>query len=293
MSGDRPVTDLGAERDIDLRRWKDAAFAYAWIAVAGLVIGVVIGSLYSLSGGVSYSASSLIARGQAFNPGGTTPVESYLSSPQAIEAYATEPTTLQTVAAQIGMPAGELSGHITTATVGATGTASATNTNSILIQITVTLNKPKRAEDAANALAQIIKSLTTTSYVKASLAIYQRRAASFSSRIDALTEQIKVLKTVLAKSKLSPLDELPLVSELEDAQAALGQTLDSQTTNQQQLILAQDVEQTKVIQKAARAQKSEARSRRNSVIFGGLIGLLLGAIAATAYGLRVARPKRA
>ncbi|HWE82598.1 MAG TPA: hypothetical protein VG265_13190 [Gaiellaceae bacterium] len=286
------VHDPGAEREIDLKKWRDAAFSYWWVAAAGLVAGIVLGSLYSLSGGTSYSASALIARGQAFNPGGTTSVLGYLSSPAAIQAYATEPTTIDIVAARTGITPGQLAGHVSTSTVGDTGTAaaSATNTNSILIQISVTLNKPKKAEDAANAFASIITKLTTSSYVTASLAIYQRRDASFTSRIKSLTQQIASLNDVLAHTKLAPLDKLVLVSEQEQAQASLGQTLDSQSTNQQQLILARDVEQTKLIQQATRAQKSQARSRRNSVLFGALIGLLLGVIVAVYLGLRGPRP---
>jgi uncharacterized protein involved in exopolysaccharide biosynthesis len=287
------AVDPGVERDIDLRRWKDAAVAYWWVAAAGLVAGIVIGSVYSLSGGSSYSASALIARGQAFNPGGNTPVLSYLSSPDAIESYATEPSTLQVVAAKAGLTVNELSGHVTTSTVGQTGTASQTNTNSILIQITVTLNKAKKAEDAANAFADVVTQLTTSDYVRSSLAIYEQRDASFKSRITALKQQIASLQEVLKGSTLTPLNKLVLVSELEQAQASLGQTLDSQTTNEQDLILARDVEQTKVIQKATRAQKSVARSRRNSVLFGGLIGLLIGVAAALVYGLRARRPSPA
>ena len=73
------------------------------------------------------------------------------------------------------MSAGELSGHVTGSTVDqGSGTASTADTNSILVQITVTLNKPKRAEDAANAIAAIIKRVTTSNYVRQSIAIYAR-----------------------------------------------------------------------------------------------------------------------
>ena len=51
------------------------------------------------------------------------------------------------------------------------------------------------------------------------------------------------------------------------------------SNNQQLLALAQNVEQSKVIT-PARAVKTTARSRRNSVVVGGLIGLLLGIVAA-------------
>jgi uncharacterized protein involved in exopolysaccharide biosynthesis len=290
MTGDQVSTDPGAEREIDLRGWLDAFLSRWWIAAVGLVAGIVVGALYSLSGGSSYTASALIARGQAFNPGGTTPVLSYLSSPDAIQSYVTEPATLQAVAARIGLAPRELSGHVTTSTVGQTGTASQTNTNSILIQITVALHKAKKAEDAANAFAALITQLTTSDYVRASLGVYEQRDASFKARITSLKQQIASLDAVLQHSSLTPLNKLVLVSELEQAQASLGSTLDSQTTNEQNLILARDVERTKVIQLATRAQKSVARSRRNSIIFGALIGLLIGALVALVVGLRAARP---
>ena len=105
---DRPP---GLARGATLSRW--------WIAVAGLVIGAIVGGVYALGGaGSTYTATALIARGQAFSPGGNTPVLSYLSSPAAIEALATsEPAALKYAAAKAGMSVGELRGHVTTSTV--------------------------------------------------------------------------------------------------------------------------------------------------------------------------------
>ena len=88
MTGDQMVTDPGAEREIDLRKWVDALVSRWWIAVIGLVIGVVIGAIYSLSGGSTYTATALIARGQAFSPGGTSsPARS--SPPSAVPGRTT------------------------------------------------------------------------------------------------------------------------------------------------------------------------------------------------------------
>ncbi len=68
--------------------------------------------------------------------------------------------------------------------------------------------------------------------------------------------------------------------------AALGravqeqrQVITDQTQNEQLLTLAQTVEQSQVIT-PARATKTTARSRRNSVLVGALIGLVLGILAA-------------
>jgi uncharacterized protein involved in exopolysaccharide biosynthesis len=290
MTGDQNAADLDAEREVDLRGWWKAFRSRWWIALIGLGIGILIGAVYSLNGGTSYTADALIARGQAFNPGGNTTVLSYLSSPAAIQAFATSEAALRYAAAKAGMSVGELRGHVRTSTVGDTGTSSQTNTNSVLVQLTVVSNKPKRAQDAANALAELVKKQTTSHYVTQSIAIYEERLASFAVRLSTLKTRIKALNTALeSSSSLSPLDKLVVASELDSAQAALGQTLDSQTTTQQLLTLAQEVEQTQIVQ-LAKSQKSTARSRRNSVLFGGLIGLLAGSIVALIVGLRAARP---
>ncbi len=131
---------------------------------------------------------------------------------------------------------------MTTSTVGETGTASQTNTNSILILITVTLNKAKRAEDAANAFAEVIQGADD---VELRTCVARRSTSSetpASRPGSAPSRGRSSLDAVLARSTLKPLDKLVLVSELEQAQASLGQTIDSQTTNQQDLILARDVE---------------------------------------------------
>jgi len=58
-----------------------------------------------------------------------------------------------------------------------------------------------------------------------------------------------------------------------------SQVVDQLAQYQQLLALAKNVEQSKVLT-AARATKTTARSRRNSVLVGALIGLLLGILAA-------------
>jgi uncharacterized protein involved in exopolysaccharide biosynthesis len=290
MSGDKPAAvDLGAEREIDLRRWLDAFVSRWWIAVVGLVIGAIVGGVYSLSGGSSYVAAATIARGEAFSPSGASLVQGYITSPSQLSNLVTAPVNLQKVAAQIGVPWTALRGHVSASTITSSGTASPTNTNSTIVLITVTLPKPRKAEEAANALAGVIKEQTTTRYVRQSIKAYQTKLANYAARVLALRAEIASLNRVLAKpGGLSPLDQLVLSTQLQGAQAALGQTLDSQTTAQQQLILAQDVSTTQIIPPPARAVKTVARSRRNSVVFGALIGLIIGSIVALVVGLRSA-----
>ncbi len=136
----------------------------------------------------------------------------------------------------------------------------------------------------------MVQGATKSNYVTASLATYEHRDASFKARIAALKRQIQALNAVLAHSTLKPLDKLVLVSELEQAQATLGQTIDSQTTNQQDLILARDVETTQIVPPPPKALKTTLRTPRNAVLFGAVIGFLIGALVALVVGLRAARP---
>jgi capsular polysaccharide biosynthesis protein len=282
------VTDTGAEREIDLLGLGRSLVLRWWILAAGLVVGVLFGALYSLSGGRTYTATALIAPGQAFNPSGSTPVLTYLTSESAISELATQTATLAEVAAKTGIGIGQLRGQVRISAVNqATGTTS--NRNAVLVDVTVRQSKPKRAEDAANALASVIQEKTTSHYVKQSFAIYEQRLANFKARVTTLDRRIATLNEVLAKSTgLQPFDKLVLVSELDQAEAALGSTLDSQTSTQQQLTLAQSVEQTQVIQQA-KAQKTAARSRRTSILVGALIGLIAGAIVAIVIDARARR----
>ena len=64
-----PRTDELAEREVDLARWRRALVALWWLPVAGLVLGAIVGVLFSFRGGTSYKASALISLGQPVSPG--------------------------------------------------------------------------------------------------------------------------------------------------------------------------------------------------------------------------------
>jgi uncharacterized protein involved in exopolysaccharide biosynthesis len=293
MTGDQGATDLGAEREIDLRGWWEALRSRWWIAGIGLLIGIVIGALYSLSGGSSYTATALIAPGQIFNPNGSTPVLTYLTNQSAITTFVNQTGVVDAAAARAHMSPGQLRGHISVTSVNdvqGSGSSSSNSASNRIVDITVTSTKPKHAEDAANALANAYKSETPV-YVKESISAYQTLIRNFRSRESTLNAKIAGLNAVLygATGKtLAPLDKLVLQSDLDTAEATLGSTVNQLTTTQQALTLAQSIETTQIITKA-KASKTTARSRRNSVLFGGLIGLIAGAIVAMAVGLRARR----
>ena len=288
-TGNAPAPDLDAEREIDLRRVWDGIRRQWWIVAVGVAAGVLVGALYSVSGGSQYEATATIAPGQAFNPGGNNAVLTYLTNQTAVNQIATSESTIQEAAAKIGIPSGQLRGRVSTEGINEGGVSAA---RALLIEIKVRLAKKKRAEDAANAIAEIVRRTTTSRYVRQSLAIYSTRIANFKSRLDTLQRRIDVLDKALRQPGLSLNESLLLAIQLDQAQATQGQTIDSMTTAQQQLILAQDVERTQIIQEA-RASKTTARSRRTSIIVGAVIGLIAGLLAAIVVDRRANRPRTA
>ena len=83
------------------------------------------------------------------------------------------------------MSVGELRGHVNTSTV-ETGVGSAASRAAVLIKITAQLDRAKRAEDAANALAEIVKRETNSIYVIRHIATYQSRIKNYTNQIAVL-----------------------------------------------------------------------------------------------------------
>jgi hypothetical protein len=288
------ATDLGAEREIDLASVWRGIVARWWIVAAGLVAGAIVGVLVSLGGSTGYTASVLLAPGQAFSPNGSTNVLTYLTSQRAILDLVTAESALQAAATKSGLSPGELRGNVFIQTPSSTaGTPEAIGRG--LIEITVAARKPKRAEDAANALGAIVQRQTTSTYVLKSIAIYKTRLANYARRITTLQQRIDALTKTLNDPSVSlqPLDRLVLVSELDQVQAAQGSLLDNQTLAEQQLTLAQEVELTQRIGGPAVAVKDKAHSSRNATVIGAMIGLILGAIAAIVVDARARRARPA
>jgi uncharacterized protein involved in exopolysaccharide biosynthesis len=290
MTAMPPAADLEAEREIDLSRWRDAVVRQWWVVVAGLVAGIVVGAVYSLSGGSVHKASVLIAPGQPFTPNGS-PVLSYQSSPRSINEIVTSQSALERAAAKAHMPINELRGNVSTQTV-STGLGSTASRGSVLIRVTVQGHKAKRVEDAANALGVIVVRDTTGPYVRKSIQSYQNQIARLTRRLAAVEVLIQSYAQALESEDLSPLDKLVLVNQYDAAIARQGNLNDGISTTQQALSLAQNVEIAQIITPAA-AEKTTARSRRNSILIGALIGLIVGVLVAIVLDWRAGRARSA
>jgi capsular polysaccharide biosynthesis protein len=278
MTAPRPTRDLDAEREVDLARWRKSLVNLWWIPVAGLVLGTIVGLLYSFRGGSTYKASALISLGQPTSPGGAL-VNSYGTNPRAVSQITSSAAVQAQAASRADMHASALRGHVSVAQVGsATGTGATRATP--LISLTVTGSHPVNVSAAANVLANVVVQKTTASYVGVKIHTFQTTLRSVNGQLISINTRLRALTQALkAAGNLDPLQKLVIVSEEDNAEARQGNLIAQQEALQQQLAFAQEVESAKVVV-PAKATKSTARSRNTSLVVGALIGLILGAIVA-------------
>lgn len=278
MPTDAP--DLDAEQDVDLRRHWDTITRHWWIVLAGLAAGLVVGYLISLSGAQVYKAKAVVYLGQPLSQGGVQ-VQSQATNPSTVKEIVTAESTIQRVARDSGLRPGQLRGHISTQAV--SGNISRLGQNP-LVAITVTGHARRPVARATNDLARtVVFSDALAGYSKTKIQNLQLLVDQEKATLSTLNANLKAQQEALKNSSgLSTSERLIALGQLNGLQAQLLTTTDQLTGNQQNLALAKDVE-APVITTLAAATKTTARSRRNTVLVAGLIGLILGIVAALLY----------
>jgi uncharacterized protein involved in exopolysaccharide biosynthesis len=270
--------ELDAEREVDLARWRRAVVSLWWLPVAGLVLGAIVGVLYSFRGGANYKASALISLGQPTSPGGVL-VNGFGTNPRAVSQIVSSAAAQEEAANRADMRPSALRGHVSVAQVGTvTGAGAARATP--LISLTVVGSRPSTTSAAANALAKIVVRQTTAGYVGVKIRTFETTLGQVNKQIASVNNRLAVITSAArAARNLDPLQQLVVVSQQDNAETKLGNLIQQQEALQQQLAFAKEVESAKIVEPAKSVQ-STARSRRNSMLVGALIGLILGAIAA-------------
>lgn len=284
-----PQSGIDAEREIDLARWRAALTRLWWLVAAGLVLGGIVGFLFSFGSGSVYKASSLISLGSPVSPGGVV-LQGFGQNPRAVSEITSSAAAQDAAAHAAGMEPGALRGNVSIATV---GTATAAGVRAApLISLTVQGKVARKIAKAANALSAIVIAKTTAPYVGTKIKTYEEVLATTDTQLASLSNRLGQLNHALQVSHLTPLNELVLVSQIDNSVQRQGNLLDEKATTQQQLAFSRNVESAKVITEAV-AVKSTARSRRTSALIAALIGLIIGAIAAIVVDGRSKRPATA
>jgi uncharacterized protein involved in exopolysaccharide biosynthesis len=288
-----PPADLDAEQEVDFSRYWRLIAARWWLPVAVLIAGLVIGYVVSLgTSGTTYEAKAQVYLGQPFAPGSSEPVTSAATTLGLVTNLITSAATIRSVAARVGLKPARLSRGITTEPV--LGSKTSTGPPS-LMTITVTGAPPKKIAAAANRLAAIVIDFVSgytdlkIGKLKERLTLDAKRIASYNDRLAiAQRQQAQIFadKTLAATERLLLLANIN--TTLTFVESRLSNLEPARLSEQQFLSLAEDVEHARVISPAV-ATKAAGPSSRTGAAIGGLIGLIVGILAALLWDPVAAR----
>jgi hypothetical protein len=283
----RPAeTDVDAEQEVDFGRYWRAIAARWWLPVGGLVVGLVIGYLVALGTHSStYKATAQVYLGQPLAPGGAAPVGSAPTSLGLVSNFVTAESTIKKVAGQVGLKPARLRGRVTTKPI--TGiTGAKVGTPAPLLAITVTGSPPAKVAAAANALGNLVIRQVAP-YQTAKIQSLRDQLAYDDAQLEAIANRLKAAQAlqaqILKDTTISATDKLVALA---NQNSVITQALQQQNTISldrftvtQQLSLAEDVEAGRIVSQAAATRTAGANSRTGAAI-GGLIGLIVGILAA-------------
>ena len=275
--------DPDAEREVDLRSaWKRITARW-WLPVAGLVIGAVLGVLVSVGGGEVFRATTLLYLGQPFTTSGGGQILSIATNPKTVNRIIHSEAALQRAATVSGLTVGQLRGNVSSAAIVTTGQG---KNVSPLVEITVEAPTGSQASKASNSLANSVVVVVSV-YVNQKIKLLNEQIVASKNELKAIDARVsaavKQQEAILADKSLSSIEKLTAVSisnnTISFSEQRRGTVQQELYQNQQLLSLAENVEVSKIVQPGV-ASKTTATSRRNAAAIGGLIGLLLGALAA-------------
>jgi uncharacterized protein involved in exopolysaccharide biosynthesis len=273
--------DFAEEDEVDLGRYWRPIAARWWLLLAGVVVGAVLGYLVSLSSGSVWQAKSTLYLGNPLSVGGSSVVTGLAQNPRTVGELIHSESAILAAAARCGVHPGDFRNGISTKTVSG-GKAAAKTAGTSLVEIQVQAGGPRKAACPANVLTQRVVN-TISPYVKKKVTTYETRLKTQTEAIASLTTVIRTQTAAIKNAAgLSALDQLVLINQLNNSVQQKAQLVDEQSDTQQLLALAKDVESPKIVAAAA-ARKTTARSPRNAMLVGAIIGLLVGLILALVW----------
>lgn len=290
-----PPVDPAAEQEVDFGRYWRLIAARWWLPVAGLVVGLIIGYLVALgTSSQTYKATALVYLGQPLAPDGAAPVSSAPTTLGLVSNLVTSAATVRDAAGKSGLKPGRLSGHITTKPVLGI-TAGKVGTPAPLLAITVTGTPPRKIADAANHLAQAAVD-SVSGYSKVKIAKLQEQIDFDNKSIARNNDRFAIAQqqqqAILDDKSLSSTEKLLLLANINTTlvtvEQRLGQLETDRLSAQQFLSLAQNVEKAGIRSPAVSVKTAGANSRTGAAV-GGLIGLIIGILAALLWEPLVGR----
>jgi uncharacterized protein involved in exopolysaccharide biosynthesis len=278
---ERPLPDFEAEREVDVGQAARNVAARWWLLVAGLAAGMVVGYLVALGGGDFYEAEATISLGQPFTPTGSAPVQGLATNPSTVGRLARSEEALNVASRASGMRESELRGNISTGTVSGVSRRTTPGVNP-LVELSVQGERRLQVQRAAQALADFVVR-EVSGYVSVKIRSLNEELQALEQAEQSLEERLAAQDAALrAAQERDAIEQLVLVSQKDNTEQRLAVVTQDRLETRGLLALAENIEQATVVTEPI-AVETSARSTRNSIIVGGLIGLLLGGLAALVW----------
>ncbi len=282
----RTEPDLDAEREVDVGRYLDALVARWWLPVVGLVVGVAIGYLLSLGGEDTYRAQSTVYIGTPYSPGGNLPLTANLVTNQStVSRIVRSEETIEEVSRESGMPRRELREGISTRQL---RSGLGRLVPSQLYVVSVQGDDRAETQAAARALSDRLVD-RTSGFANAKIAGLRAELRSQNRQLEQIEQQVEAAQAALRAS--SGTEQAVWATALSVAEQRRGTLEQDRIETRQLLAQAEQVELPQVLTRAV-ATKTTAQSTRNSLAVAGLLGFLVGLIAALLWEPIAARTAR-
>ena len=265
--------DRDAEQEVDFGRLGGAIVARWWLLVGGLVAGVLLGYLAAAGGSTAYIARSTLYLGQPLTPNGGGLLQTLATNPSTVREVTHAEDTIRRVAAATGMTTKQLRSAITvTAVSGLLQKAGQTP----LVEIGVRGPSPRKTAKAADLLGEI-SSQTVSGYVDTKISTLEVQLKQSQAELAVIDARLAAADR--AAQIGTPADRLLVLTSSALTEQRRSSVVQDIVQAQQLLSLARNVEASRLVTHAV-AVRDTAKSARNAMVVGGLIGLLLGLLAA-------------
>jgi hypothetical protein len=284
---DRPKSEpeLDAEREVDLGRYLDALLARWWLPLLGLVVGALLGYLLAVGGKEVYQAQATIYVGTPYSPNANSTIQSIATNPNAVARIARGQQTIEEVSRESRMSPRELRAGVSTRPIRTGGPRTAPNQ---LYAVTVKGDRRGEVSAATAAIAERVVE-EVGGYARLKRKTFQEQLASDNRQLEAIDRTVNEAQAQLEGATGS--ERLTLATLLLAAEQRRGTLEQDRLQTQQLLAFAEQVELPRVIDRGS-ATKTTARSTRNSIAVAGLIGLIIGLLAALFWEPIAARTGR-
>ena len=260
-----------SEQEIDVRRYWSAIAARWWLPVLGLIAGAAIAYAVSLGGADVWRGNALVYLGQPVTPSGAQ-VQSLSTNPAAAAEIAGAAAAQRRVERAVGLSRGALNGRVSVAAV--KGNLSRLGQNP-LVRVRVEGDIAQVAPAATALAREVVKRVS--GYADAQdRACSRRRSSRETPSLRELDAQLDGARPT--RLRASCLRRGELFDQLVTAQ---GRTSRSRRRSSGPRIVEEAV-----------ARKVTAQSRRNQVVVGAFLGLLLGLAAALLWDSALALRRR-